>query len=133
MTLAYRRMNASLNGFEHEMDALLNNFKQIIAECSKMKAGILSMPLSSHRESDDVIGMGAYAYNSLNEISARFGGTSAPSAAILTHGEYMTQLRTQLDLHWNSISHLFQSLKSTIESVGTVNDRLRVRGWGCFA
>jgi hypothetical protein len=126
MTLAYRRMSASLTGFELEMDALLNNFKQLVVECSKMKAGILAMPLSHHRESEEVIGMGAYAYNSINALSARLGGTAAPSAAILTHGEYMTQLRSQLDLHWNSISHLFQSLKGTVEAVNTVNDRLRV-------
>lgn len=127
MTLAYRRMGASLTAFELEMDALLNNFKQLMVECSKMKAGIMSMPLSHHRESEEVIGMGAYAYNSINALSARLGGTAAPSAAILTHGEYMTQLRSQLDLHWNSISHLFQSLKGTVEAVNTVNDRLRVR------
>lgn len=130
MTLAYRRMGASLEAFELEMDALLTSFKQMMVECSKMKAGILAMPLSHHRESDDAIGLGAYAYNSINAVTAKFGGMAAPSAAILTHGEYMTQLRSQLDLHWNSISHLFQSLKGTVEAVGTVNGRLRVSLFG---
>ncbi|RLN59582.1 hypothetical protein BBJ28_00000648 [Nothophytophthora sp. Chile5] len=127
MTLAYRRLKANLAEFESEMDALLIKYKQVMVECSKMKAGILAMPLSQQRESNDVIGMGAYAYNSINALTASFGGAAVPSVAILSHGEYMTQLRSQLDLHWNSISHLFQSLQGTVEAVTTVDDRLRVR------
>ncbi|KAL4177305.1 hypothetical protein KRP22_002238 [Phytophthora ramorum] len=125
MTLVYRRLKANLSDFESEMDALLVNFKQVIVECSKMKAGILALPLSQQRESNDVIGMGAYAYNSINALATSFGAAPMPSEAILSHGEYMTQLRSQLDLHWNSISHLFQSLQGTVEAVTTVNDRLR--------
>ncbi|KAE9131669.1 hypothetical protein PF007_g4049 [Phytophthora fragariae] len=125
MTLVYRRLKANLSDFESEMDALLIKFKQVMVECSKMKAGILAMPLSQQRESNDVIGMGAYAYNSINAVASRFGATPVPSEAILSHGEYMTQLRSQLDLHWNSISHLIQSLQGTVEAVATVDDRLR--------
>ncbi|KAK1932508.1 hypothetical protein P3T76_012092 [Phytophthora citrophthora] len=125
MTLVYRRLRANLSEFESEMDDLLIKFKQMMVECSKMKAGILSMPLSQQRESNDVIGMGAYAYNSINALASRFGATPVPSEAILSHGEYMTQLRSQLDLHWNSISHLFQSLQGTVEAVTTADDRLR--------
>nr|KAE9046423.1 hypothetical protein PR002_g1655 [Phytophthora rubi]KAE9051301.1 hypothetical protein PR001_g1567 [Phytophthora rubi]KAE9357343.1 hypothetical protein PR003_g1832 [Phytophthora rubi] len=125
MTLVYRRLKANLSDFESEMDALLIKFKQVMVECSKMKAGILAMPLSQQRESNDVIGMGAYAYNSINAVASRFGATPVPSEAILSHGEYMTQLRSHLDLHWNSISHLFQSLQGTVEAVATVDDRLR--------
>ncbi|RLN46347.1 hypothetical protein BBJ29_006601 [Phytophthora kernoviae] len=125
MTLVYRRLKANLAEFESEMDALLTKLKQLMVECSKMKAGILAMPLSQQRENNDVIGMGAYAYNSINALTARFGATAVPSEAILSHGEYMTQLRSQLDLHWNSISHLFQSLQGTAEAVTTANDRLR--------
>ncbi|ETP33901.1 hypothetical protein F442_17660 [Phytophthora nicotianae P10297] len=125
MTLVYRRLRANLSDFESEMDDLLIKFKQVMVECSKMKAGILAMPLSQQRESNDVIGMGAYAYNSINALASSFGPASVPSEAILSHGEYMTQLRSQLDLHWNSISHLFQSLQGTVEAVTTVDDRLR--------
>ncbi|CEG43978.1 uncharacterized protein PHALS_14253 [Plasmopara halstedii] len=125
MTLIYRRLSLNLSNFESEMDNLLNNFKEVMMECSKMKAGILAMPLSQQRESNDVIGMGAYAYNSINALTSSFGGARVPSAAILSHGEYMTQLRSQLDLHWNSISHLFQSLQGTVEAVATADDRLR--------
>ncbi|KAG2775153.1 hypothetical protein JG687_00003040 [Phytophthora cactorum] len=125
MTLVYRRLRANLSDFESEMDDLLIKFKQMMVECSKMKAGILAMPLSQQRESNDVIGMGAYAYNSINALASSFGPASVPSEAILSHGEYMTQLRSQLDLHWNSISHLFQSLQGTVEAVTTVDDRLR--------
>ncbi|GMF64859.1 unnamed protein product [Phytophthora lilii] len=128
MTLVYRRLKANLSEFESEMDALLFKFKQVMVECSKMKAGILAMPLSQQRESNDVIGMGAYAYNSINALASSFGATPVPSEAILSHGEYMTQLRSQLDLHWNSISHLFQSLQGTVEAVTSVDDRLRVCG-----
>ncbi|KAG1695227.1 hypothetical protein DVH05_020607 [Phytophthora capsici] len=125
MTLVYRRLRTNLSEFESEMDDLLIKFKQMMVECSKMKAGILSMPLSQQRESNDVIGMGAYAYNSINALASSFGAASVPSEAILSHGEYMTQLRSQLDLHWNSISHLFQSLQGTVEAVTTADDRLR--------
>ncbi|KAF1772810.1 hypothetical protein GQ600_7220 [Phytophthora cactorum] len=125
MTLVYRRLRANLSDFESEMDDLLIKFKQMMVECSKMKAGILAMPLSQQRESNDVIGMGAYAYNSINALASSFGPASVPSEAILSHGEYMTQLRSQLDLHWSSISHLFQSLQGTVEAVTTVDDRLR--------
>jgi hypothetical protein len=126
MTLVYRRTRANFTEFEREMDDLLVKFKQVMVECSKMKAGILGMPLAQQRESNDVIGMGAYAYNSINALASSFGATPAPSEAILSHGEYMTQLRSQLDLHWNSISHLFQSLQGTVEAVAAVDDRLRV-------
>lgn len=125
MTLVYRRLSANLASFESEMDNLLINFKQMMVECSKMKAGILAMPLSQQRESNDVIGMGAYAYNSINALTSSFGVTRVPSAAILSHGEYMTQLRSQLDLHWNSISHLFHSIQGTVEAVVTADDRLK--------
>lgn len=125
MTLVYRRLKANLAEFEREMDDLLIKFKQVMVECSKMKAGILAMPLSQQRENNDAIGMGAYAYNSINALAASFGATPVPSEAILSHGEYMTQLRSQLDLHWNSISHLFQSLQGTVEAVTSVDDRLK--------
>lgn len=125
MTLVYRRLKVNLGDFEHEMDNLLNKFKEMMLECSKMKAGILAMPLSQQRESNDVIGMGAYAYNSINALKSSIGATRVPSEAILSHGEYMTQMRSQLDLHWNSVSHLFQSLQGTVEAVATVDDRLK--------
>ncbi|CAI5733152.1 unnamed protein product [Hyaloperonospora brassicae] len=125
MTLVYRRLRANLVDFEKEMDELLIRLKQIMVESSKMKAGILALPLAQQRESNDVIGVGAYAYNSINALASRFGSAPVPSEAILSHGEYMTQLRSQLDLHWNSISHLFQSLQGTVEAVATVDDRLR--------
>ncbi|POM74903.1 Hypothetical protein PHPALM_8062, partial [Phytophthora palmivora] len=57
MTLVYRRLRANLSDFESEMDDLLIKFKQVMVECSKMKAGILAMPLAQQRESNDVIGM----------------------------------------------------------------------------
>ncbi|CAI5726623.1 unnamed protein product [Peronospora destructor] len=125
MTLVYRRLRANLSEFEKEMDDLLIKFKQVMVESSKMKAGILALPLAQQRESNDVIGMGAYAYNSIDALASSFGSAPAPSQAILSHGEYMTELRSQLDLHWNSISHLFQSLQGTVEAVATVDDRLR--------
>ncbi|CAH0516460.1 unnamed protein product [Peronospora belbahrii] len=125
MTLVYRRLRANLSKFEKEMDDLLTRFKQLMVESSKMKAGILALPLAQQRESNDVIGMGAYAYNSINALTSSFGSAPVPSAAILSHGEYMTQLRSQLDLHWNSISHLFQSIQGTVEAVATVDDRLK--------
>uniref|UniRef100_A0AAV1VHB3 Uncharacterized protein n=1 Tax=Peronospora matthiolae TaxID=2874970 RepID=A0AAV1VHB3_9STRA len=124
MTLVYRRLRANLVDFEKEMDDLLLRLKQMMVESSKMKAGILALPLAQQRESNDVIGVGAYAYNSINALASRFGSAPVPSEAILSHGEYMTQLRSQLDLHWNSISHLFQSLQGTVEAVATVDDRL---------
>ncbi|KAI9921176.1 hypothetical protein PsorP6_000417 [Peronosclerospora sorghi] len=125
MTLVYRRLRSNLSDFESEMDDLLTKFKQVIVDTSKMKEGILALPLAQQRESNDVIGMGAYAYNSINALASSFGSATVPSQAILSHGEYMTQLRSQLDFHWNSISHLFQSLQGTVEAVATVDDRLK--------
>lgn len=126
MNLVYRRMEAIFVDFEKELDALTTDFKQMMVECNKMKNGIQAMPLVHAVESQEGLGPAAYAFNSINALATSIGGSQAPSAAILSHGQYMTQMSSQMDLHWNSISHLVQSLKGTMELVGTVSDRLRV-------
>lgn len=129
MALVYRRLDKIMVEFELEMDALMTEFKQMMVDCNKMKIGILGMPLQQQqaKESKDFSHPAQLAYHSINALAANISGRSAPSSAILTHGEYMTQMGSQMDLHWNSISHLLQSVKSTLELVGSVTDRVRVR------
>uniref|UniRef100_K3X287 Uncharacterized protein n=1 Tax=Globisporangium ultimum (strain ATCC 200006 / CBS 805.95 / DAOM BR144) TaxID=431595 RepID=K3X287_GLOUD len=125
MSLVYRRMDAIMSEFELEMDALMTEFKQMMVDCNKMKTGILAMPLQQAKDSKDLNNPAMLAYHSINALAANISGQSAPSSAILTHGEYMTQMSSQMDLHWNSIAHLLQSVKSTLELVGSVTDRVR--------
>lgn len=129
MSLVYRRLDKIMVEFELEMDALMTEFKQMMVDCNKMKIGILAMPLQQQQAKDtkDFNNPAQLAYYSINALAANISGRSAPSSAILTHGEYMTQMGSQMDLHWNSISHLLQSVKSTLELVGSVTDRVRVR------
>lgn len=130
MALVYRRLDKIMVEFELEMDALMTEFKQMMVDCNKMKIGILAMPLQQQQQAKDAKAFShpaQLAYHSINALAANISGRSAPSSAILTHGEYMTQMGSQMDLHWNSISHLLQSIKSTLELVGSVTDRVRVR------
>lgn len=133
MSLVYRRLDAIMSEFELEMDALMTDFKQMMVDCNKMKVGILAMPLQQARDPKDLNNPALLAYHSINALAANISGQSAPSSAILTHGEYMTQMSSQMDLHWNSIAHLLQSVKSTLELVGSVSDRVRVRAFFSFA
>ncbi|GLE10521.1 hypothetical protein PINS_up022666 [Pythium insidiosum] len=126
MSLVYRHLEAIVSDFEMDLDSLLTNFKQMRLDCGKMKDGIIAMPLSQQQEDNTGVSAAMYAYNSINALATRVGGQdNKPSAAILSHGEYMRQMSSQMDLHWNSIGHLVHSLKSTLESVGAVSDRLR--------
>lgn len=127
MLLVYRRLDKIMTEFELEMDAAMTEFKQMMFDCGKMKTGILAMPLQQQKDARDFNNPAMLAYQSINALTANISGRSAPSAAILTHGEYMTQMSAQMDLHWNSISHLLQSVKSTLELVASVADRVRVR------
>lgn len=129
MALVYRRLDKIMVEFELEMDALMTEFKQMMVDCNKMKIGILAMPFQQQQAKDakNFSHPAQLAYHSINALAANISGRSAPSSAILTHGEYMTQMGSQMDLHWNSISHLLQSVKSTLELVGSVTDRVRVR------
>jgi len=127
MSLVYRRLDKIMVEFELEMDALMTEFKQVMVDCNKMKIGILAMPLQQQQAKDakDFNNPALMAYQTINALAANISGQSAPSSAVLTHGEYMTQMGSQMDLHWNSISHLLQSVKSTLELVGSVTDRVR--------
>ncbi|TMW66254.1 hypothetical protein Poli38472_004019 [Pythium oligandrum] len=129
MSLLYRHLESIMNDFENDLDALLTHFKQSMVECGKMRDGVLTMPLLNQKEDNTGVSPAMYAFNSINELTTKVskvgGGKTTPSAAVLTHGEYMRQISSQMDLHWNSISHLLQSLKGTLEAVTTVNDRLR--------
>ncbi|TYZ61319.1 hypothetical protein PybrP1_010359 [[Pythium] brassicae (nom. inval.)] len=127
MALVYRRLDRLLTEFELEMDAAMSEFKHAMFDCAKMKAGILAMPLQQQqaKEAREFHSPAQLAYHSINALAANISGQSAPSAAILTHGEYMTQMGAQMELHWNSISHLLQSVKSTLELVASVADRVR--------
>lgn len=129
MALVYRRLDRIMTEFELEMDAAMSEFKHMMFDCSKMKTGILAMPLQQQqaKEARGFHNPAQLAYYSINALAANINGQSAPSAAILTHGEYMTQMGAQMELHWNSISHLLQSVKSTLELVASVADRVRVR------
>lgn len=127
--LVYRRLDKLMTEFELEMDSMMSEFKQIMFDCNKMKLGILAKPLQQQqaKEARDFQNPAQLAYHSINALAANISGQSSPSSAILTHGEYMTQMASQMDLHWNSISHLLQSVKSTLELVASVTDRVRVR------
>lgn len=126
MTLVYRHLESVLSDFDMELNALLTGFKQVMVETSKMKDGILAMPLMHQKEANTGVSPAMYAFNSINALTTRVSGkNNTPSAAVLTHGEYMRQMNSQMDLHWNSISHLLQSLKGVLESIATVSDRLR--------
>lgn len=126
MLSVYRRLDIMFADFEFELDELMTNFKQILLDCVKMKEGIMTMPFSHQQpELHKASGPASYAYRSINALATSISGTSAPSAAILSHGEYMAQMNSQMDLHWNSISHLSQSVKGTLEAVTVVTDRLR--------
>ncbi|DBA04713.1 TPA: hypothetical protein N0F65_012296 [Lagenidium giganteum] len=125
MLSVYRRLDSLFSDFELDLDALLTDFKQMMVDCVNMKQGILTMPLSQQNEMQMPGGAATYAYQSINALATRIGGPQAPSAAILSHGEYMAQMNSQMDLHWNSISHLQQSVKGTLDAVCTVTDRLR--------
>jgi hypothetical protein len=132
MTLVYRHLEGVLRDFDLELDALLTNFKQMMVDTTKMKEGVLQMPLLHQKIDNTNVSAAKFAYNSINALRTRVSGENdTPSAAILTHGEYMRQMNSQMDLHWNSISHLLQSLKGVSEAVGSVTTRLKVR-WHPF-
>lgn len=130
----YRRLDAILSAFDRDLDTLMTNYKQLLTDCNNMRDGIrLAMPqLQKDADREYVAStMGGRAANvaveSFNAVVTRFGAMNkSPSTAILTHGEYMAQMSSQMDLHQNSLSHLVQNLKGTLGIVINVVDRLKV-------